>query len=141
MRVIVGSIQSSKVLKNKILDFIKAEKKEVIDLSREDDDFVSLTLDIVKEIKKNPDDLAIIIDEYGVGSFIVATKVKGIIAANVSEERSAYMTRSHNNARVLTLGSLIVGEKLAINIVNSFIYGVYDAGRHEIRVDMLNKMC
>ncbi|MFM1525310.1 MULTISPECIES: galactose-6-phosphate isomerase subunit LacA [Helcococcus] len=141
MRVIVGSIQSSKVLKNKILDFIKAEKKEVIDLSREDDDFVSLTLDIVKEIRKNPDDLAIIIDEYGVGSFIVATKVKGIIAANVSEERSAYMTRSHNNARVLTLGSLIVGEKLAINIVNSFIYGKYDAGRHQIRVDMLNKMC
>lgn len=141
MRVIVGSIQSSKVLKNKILDFIKAEKKEVIDLSREDNDFVSLTLDIVKEIKKNPDDLAIIIDEYGVGSFIVATKVKGIIAANVSEERSAYMTRSHNNSRVLTLGSLLVGEKLAINIVKSFIYGVYDAGRHEIRVDMLNKMC
>ena len=46
-------------------------------------------------------------DAYGAGSFIVATKVKGMIAAEVSDERSAYMTRSHNNACMITMGSEI----------------------------------
>ena len=51
-------------------------------------------------------------DAYGAGSFIVA-KVKGMIAAEVSDERSAYMTRSHNNACMITMGSEIVGDTLA----------------------------
>lgn len=51
------------------------------------------------------------------------------------------MTRSHNNSKVITLGLKIVAKKLAINIVKSFVEGKYDAGRHQIRVDMLNKMC
>ena len=50
-------------------------------------------------------------DAYGAGSFIVATKVKGMI--EVSDERSAYMTRSHNNACMITMGSEIVGDTLA----------------------------
>jgi len=64
-----------------------------------------------------------------------------MIAAEVSEERSAYMTREHNNSRMITIGSEIVGEQLAINIVQEFINAKYDGGRHQIRVDMLNKMC
>ncbi|PTF84911.1 RpiB/LacA/LacB family sugar-phosphate isomerase, partial [Staphylococcus chromogenes] len=53
----------------------------------------------------------------------------------------AYMTRSHNNSKMITMGSALVGEKLAINIVKGFVEGKYDGGRHQIRVDMLNKMC
>lgn len=41
----------------------------------------------------------------------------------------------------IVLGSSIVGEKLAINIVKNFIDADYDCGRHQIRVDMLNEMC
>lgn len=52
------------------------------------------------------------VDAYGAGPFMVATKVKGMIAAEVSDERSAYMTRAHNNARMITLGSEIVGPGL-----------------------------
>lgn len=42
---------------------------------------------------------------------------------------------------MITIGSEIVGEQLAINIVQEFINAKYDGGRHQIRVDMLNKMC
>ena len=57
--------------------------------------------------------MGIAIDAYGAGSFIVATKIKGMIAAEVSDERSAYMTRGHNNSKMITLGSEIVGDTLA----------------------------
>ena len=92
-------------------------------------------------IQKNDKNLGIAIDAYGAGSFMVATKVKGMIAAEVSDERSAYMTRGHNNARIITLGAEIVGDELAKNIVKDFVEAKYDGGRHQIRVDMLNKMC
>jgi len=59
----------------------------------------------------------------------------------VSDERSAYMTRSHNNARMITMGAEIVGDTLAKNVAKEFVNGHYDGGRHQIRVDMLNKMC
>ena len=65
--------------------------------------------------------MGIAIDAYGAGSFMVATKVKGMIAAEVSDERSAYMTRGHNNARIITLGAEIVGDELAKNIVKDFV--------------------
>lgn len=141
MKIILGSTRESKFLKDKISEFLKSEGRDFVEISRQDDDFLKLTLDITRVIKENKDFLGIIIDGYGIGSFIVATKVKNIVAANVSEERSAYMTRSHNNAKILTLGSSIVGEELAINIVKNFIDAEYDGGRHQIRVDMLNKMC
>ena len=72
---------------------------------------------------------------------MVATKIKGMVAAEVSDERSAYMTRGHNNSRMITMGAQLVGDELAKNIAKGFVNGKYDCGRHQIRVDMLNKMC
>ena len=63
------------------------------------------------------------------------------VAAEVSDERSAYMTRGHNNSRMITMGAQLVGDELAKNIAKGFVNGKYDGGRHQIRVDMLNKMC
>ena len=82
----------------------------------------------------------IIVDAYGAGPFMTLTRIKGVIAAEVSDERTAYMTRSHNNARIITLGSQITGPAMAKNIVKSFAEGSYDGGRHQVRVDMLNHM-
>lgn len=71
---------------------------------------------------------------------MTACKYKGIICAEVSDEHSAKMTREHNNASMITMGSGIVGKRLAESIVDAFIKGEYSGGRHQIRVDMLNKM-
>jgi galactose-6-phosphate isomerase len=104
------------------------------------EDFVESTLAIANDLNENEGSLGIAVDGYGAGSFITATKVKGMVAAEVSDERSAYMTREHNNSRMITLGSKIVGDELALNIVKEFLQANYDGGRHQVRVDMLNKM-
>ena len=142
MSIIIGADKYGTNLKNIIKHYIESLNYEVIDVSCEQEkDFVDVTLDVVDQLKKDPKSLGIIIDGYGVGPFMVATKIKGVIAAEVSDERSAYMTRSHNNSRLITMGSEICGHGIAKNIVRSFIEGEYDGGRHQIRVDMLNKMC
>ncbi|BAQ23886.1 galactose-6-phosphate isomerase subunit LacA [Streptococcus troglodytae] len=142
MAIIIGSDAAGKRLKDVIKTFLKDNNHEVLDVAeRKDLDFVDSTLAVVHEVQKNDKNLGIAIDAYGAGSFMVATKVKGMIAAEVSDERSAYMTRGHNNARIITLGAEIVGDELAKNIVKDFVEAKYDGGRHQIRVDMLNKMC
>ena len=142
MTIIIGSDVDGKRLKDLIKVYLKENDVEVLDVTEGKDlDFVDSTVSVAREVQKSDDNLGIAIDAYGAGSFIVATKIKGMIAAEVSDERSAYMTRGHNNSKMITLGSEIVGDTLAKNVVKGFVNGHYDGGRHQIRVDMLNKMC
>ncbi|HHK0194981.1 TPA: galactose-6-phosphate isomerase subunit LacA [Streptococcus pyogenes] len=142
MAIIIGADKAGQELKEVIKDYLKEGKYEVVDVSENEvRDFVDTTLAVAKEVNASEGNLGIVIDAYGVGSFMVATKIKGMVAAEVSDERSAYMTRGHNNARIITLGSEISAPGIAKNIIKSFVEGKYDGGRHQVRVDMLNKMC
>lgn len=141
MRVVIGSDAQGMALKEIIKDSLLSEGYEVVDKSEQASaDFVDSTLSIAHDLLSHPDSLGVAFDGFGAGSFMVATKVKGMVAAEVSDERSAYMTREHNNARMITLGSEIVGPGLAKKIVHEFLAADYDGGRHQVRVDMLNKM-
>ncbi len=141
MAIVVGADLKGTRLKDVVKNFLVEEGFEVIDVTKDGQDFVDVTLAVASEVNKDKQNLGIVIDAYGAGPFMVATKIKGMVAAEVSDERSAYMTREHNNARMITVGAEIVGDELAKNIAKSFVNGKYDGGRHQIRVDMLNKMC
>lgn len=141
MAIIIGADAAGSKLKDVVKDFLVGENFEVVDMTKEGQDFVDVTLAVAAEVNKQEENLGIVIDAYGAGPFMVATKIKGMVAAEVSDERSAYMTRGHNNSRMITMGDEIVGEGLAKNIAKGFVNGKYDGGRHQIRVDMLNKMC
>ncbi|MCK1238098.1 galactose-6-phosphate isomerase subunit LacA [Streptococcus uberis] len=140
MTIILGSDKNGFDLKEVIKEYLTNEGYSIQDVSNNERDFVDNTLAVAKAVMENKDNLGIMIDAYGAGPFMVATKLKGMVAAEVSDERSAYMTRGHNNARMITMGSEIVGPLLAKNIAKGFVTGKYDGGRHQIRVDMLNKM-
>ncbi len=141
MAIVVGADLKGTRLKDIVKNFLVEEGFEVIDVTKDGQDFVDVTLAVASEVNKDELNLGIVIDAYGAGSFMVATKIKGMVAAEVSDERSAYMTRGHNNSRMITVGAEIVGDELAKNIAKGFVNGKYDGGRHQIRVDMLNKMC
>ncbi|MCY7137795.1 galactose-6-phosphate isomerase subunit LacA [Streptococcus gordonii] len=141
MAIIIGADAAGNKLKDVVKEFLIGENFEIVDVTEEGKDFVDVTLAVAAEVNKQEENLGIVIDAYGAGPFMVATKIKGMVAAEVSDERSAYMTRGHNNSRMITMGAEIVGEGLAKNIAKGFVNGKYDGGRHQIRVDMLNKMC
>ncbi|HEL0164077.1 TPA: galactose-6-phosphate isomerase subunit LacA [Streptococcus equi subsp. zooepidemicus] len=140
MTIILGADAHGNALKELIKSFLQQEGFDVTDVTDIDKDFIDNTLAVAQAVNDKDTNLGIMVDAYGAGPFMVATKLKGMIAAEVSDERSAYMTRGHNNARMMTLGARIVGEELAKNIAKAFVVGSYDGGRHQIRVDMLNKM-
>ncbi len=143
MRIVISSDKKGLELKNKVVAYLRAQNFEVEDLTEQGDtDFYEASVKVVNEVLKDVTvNKGIIIDEFGAGPFMVADKFKYIICAELNDEHSAKMTRDHNNANVITMGSGIIGEEVACRIAHRFCVAQYSGGRHQIRVDMLNKMC
>ena len=141
MRIVIGSDAEGMPLKETVKAYLIELGHEVVDKSEEPAvDFVDSTLAVAHDLLENPDSLGFAFDLYGDGSYMAACKVKGMVACECSDERSAFMTRQHNNARLITMGSAVVGDEIARGIVREFLSEPYAGGRHQIRVDMLNKM-
>ncbi len=83
-------------------------------------------------------DLGIVICTTGIGISMAANKVPGARCALCSDCYSAEMTRRHNNANMLALGANVVGDGLALRIVDTFLNFGFEGGRHATRVDMLS---
>ena len=82
-------------------------------------------------------DRGIIICGTGIGISITANKVPGIRAALCSDCFSAQATREHNDANILALGARVLGEGLALKIVDTFLPAEFEGGRHERRVNLM----
>lgn len=81
--------------------------------------------------------LGIILCGTGQGIMMAANKVKGIRCGICSDTFSARMIRQHNNANMLSLGVRVIGEGLALDIVDAFLAAEFEGGRHAMRVDMI----
>ncbi|MGO3018457.1 MAG: galactose-6-phosphate isomerase subunit LacA [Anaerococcus sp.] len=141
-KIYISSDKDGVNLKDTVVEEVKKLGYEYEDLTDEGFDFVDSANIVCEKLLKDDDDtsVGVLIDRYGIGSYIAANKHKYIVAANVSDERTALMTKRHNGSRVLCMGSGIVGQDLAMTCLNNFLNYEYDGGRHQIRVDMLNKM-
>ena len=141
MDVVIGADKNGFELKEKVKAYLQDKNYNVIDVTEEPaEDFVESSLAVTKQVLENGVKKAIMFDEYGVGSAMASNKVKGMGTADVNEERTAHMTAMHNGAKAISLGSGIVGEKLAYSIVQQYLDTDYAGGRHQVRLDMLEKM-
>ncbi|MEC7760535.1 MAG: ribose 5-phosphate isomerase B [Pseudomonadota bacterium] len=81
--------------------------------------------------------LGIILCGTGQGIMMAANKVPGIRCGVCSDTFSARMIRQHNDANILSIGARVVGEGLALDIVDAFLNAEFEGGRHATRVDMI----
>lgn len=82
----------------------------------------------------------IVICTTGIGISIAANKVKGVRCALCSDTLSAKMTRLHNDANMLAMGAGIVGENLALDIVETFLNTEFSGEeRHQRRIDKIEE--
>lgn len=84
--------------------------------------------------------LGIVLCGTGQGIMMAANKVKGIRCGVCSDTFSAKMIRAHNNANMLSIGARVVGEGLALEIVEAFLSTEFEGGRHGTRVEMITEI-
>jgi len=79
----------------------------------------------------------VVICGTGIGMSIVANKVRGIRAALCNSVTEARLARQHNDANVLAMGGRIVGETVALDILDTWLTTDYEGGRHQRRLDKI----
>lgn len=84
--------------------------------------------------------LGIVLCGTGQGIMMAANKVRGIRCGVCSDTFSARMIRQHNDANMLALGARVVGEGLALDIVDAFLAADFEGGRHATRVEMITAL-
>jgi ribose 5-phosphate isomerase B len=82
----------------------------------------------------------IVVDGAGIGSAIAANKVPGVRAATCWDVSSARNSREHNHANVLALGAGLIGEALALQIVQAWLSTPWGGDRHARRVDKITQI-
>ena len=81
----------------------------------------------------------ILICGSGIGMSIVANRYPGIRASLCHDAYTAEMTRKHNNSNILVLGGRVIGVGVALSIVNIWINTDFEGGRHQKRLDLIDK--
>lgn len=85
-------------------------------------------------------DFGVVICGTGFGISLAANKLKGIRCVVCSEPYTARLSRQHNNANMLAFGARVVGQDLALMIVDEFLDAEFEGGRHARRVGMISEL-
>ena len=138
--VIGGSGQGEQIAANKVNGVRAALCHDVEDLGTDSEQPVGyppFCADAARKAVNDEADLAIVLGGSGQGEQIAANKVHGVRAALCHDLTTARLARSHNDANVLSLGARLLGETLALEIVDEFLAGSFEGGRHVARVEQL----
>ncbi|AFO90792.1 ribose 5-phosphate isomerase B [Phaeobacter inhibens] len=139
-RVVLSSDHAAIELRQAIADHITANGWEVVDIgptTPESTHYPKHGAAAAERVASGDCDLGIILCGTGQGIMMAANKVKGIRCGVCSDTFSAKMIRQHNNANMLSIGARVVGDSLAIEIVDAFLNAEFEGGRHATRVDMI----
>ena len=82
-------------------------------------------------------DRGIVMCTTGIGVSITANKVDGIRCALLSDKMSARLTRQHNDTNMMAIGAAVVGEMLALEIIDTWLGTEFEGGRHQRRIDKM----
>jgi ribose 5-phosphate isomerase B len=105
---------------------------------RESSDYPQVGHRLAQAVTEGKFDRGILICGTGLGMSIVANRHKGIRAALCHNLYTARMSRLHNDANVLVMGGRVIGEALALEMVDDFINTEFEKGRHQLRLDQID---
>ena len=89
---------------------------------------------VAKRVKTNKNNVGILVCGSGMGMNIAANRHKNIRAAQCFNLKSTKLSRLHNDANIITLGSRLLSKKLALRCVIAFLNTKFEGGRHLKRI-------
>ena len=136
--------KSTSELKESIISYLKDKGLSVKDYgtySEESVDYPDFAHPVAKGIQDGTYDFGILICGSANGINMTANKYHAIRSAICWKEEIAELARLHNNANIIALPARYIGEEEAKKAVDKFINTSFEGGRHQKRVDKINKLC
>ncbi|WP_429928355.1 ribose 5-phosphate isomerase B [Achromobacter xylosoxidans] len=138
MKIAIASDHAGFDLKEKLKQAIG--EVDWLDLGTNDDasvDYADFGYAVGEAIATQRVNKGIVICGSGIGISIAANRFPMVRAALCANDTMARLSRQHNDANVLALGSRIVGFEVALDCVRAFLNTAFEGGRHQRRVDSL----
>jgi ribose 5-phosphate isomerase B len=143
MRIAIGSDHAGFTLKEHLKELLTGDGHEMTDLgttSEEPVDYPPFCAAVAREVASGRADRGIVLGGSGQGEQIAANKVHGIRAALCNDLYTARYSRLHNDANVLSIGARLVGVALADEIVRTWFFTEFEAGRHVARIEQITNI-
>ena len=136
-KIFISSDHAGFKLKEAIKVYLSKKKLAFQDLGPQNDDRVDYpdyAHKVARRVKISKNNIGILVCGSGMGMNIVANRHKKIRAAQCFNLKSTKLSRLHNDANIITLGSRLLNKKLALNCVNTFLNTKFEGGRHSKRI-------
>tara|TARA_B100000700_G_scaffold210839_1_gene231725 strand:+ start:340 stop:771 length:432 start_codon:yes stop_codon:yes gene_type:complete len=136
-KVFLASDHAGFLLKQTIVKFLIKRGIKILDLGPKNSnsvDYPDFAHLLARKMKKNKNNFGILICGSGIGMDMTVNKHKNIRAALCYNIRSTKLSRKHNNANVIAIGSRLTKKNLALKCVSAFINTNFEGGRHLRRV-------
>ena len=136
-KIFISSDHAGFKLKETIKDYLRNKKVKFEDLGPMNDasvDYPDYAHKVAKKVKLNKSNVGILVCGSGTGMNIAANKHKNIRAAQCFNLKSTKLSRLHNDANIITLGSKLITKKNALKFVSVFLNTKFDGGRHLRRI-------
>ena len=140
MKIVIGCDHAGYDMKEKVKQYLVNKNYNVSDVgtsSNQSVDYPSYGHEVGKKVASNNSFKGIVICGSGIGISIAANKIKGIRAALCTSVEHAEMSRKHNNANIVALGSRMTSEKEIFDIIDVWLTTEFEGGRHLDRVNMI----
>jgi ribose 5-phosphate isomerase B len=142
-RIGIGSDHAGFRLKASVKRWLVDHAYSVLDLGTDGEeacDYPDFAIALAEAMAAGEVDRGILICGTGIGMSIVANKFPHLRAAVCHDPTTARYSRAHNDANVLTLGSRITGEMVALDIVNAWLHTPFEGGRHSRRLAKIERL-
>ena len=136
-KISISSDHAGFELKENIKQVLSKKKIKVIDLGPNSDksvDYPDFAKKVAKNVSSKKSEVGILVCGSGTGMAMTANKFKKIRAAVCYNKASTSLSRKHNNANILALGSRLTKKSVALKLVNVFLGTKFEGGRHLRRV-------
>ena len=136
-KICISSDHAGFKLKESIKDFLINKNISIIDLGpiNEDSvDYPDYAKKVSNRVKSKKSDIGILVCGSGTGMAISANKIKGIRAAVCHNLKSTRLSRQHNDANIIAIGSRLTKRNTALQLVSIFLGTKFEGGRHLRRV-------
>jgi len=145
MRVAVAFDHRGVHLREKVIEVLRTDGHEIVDLGTDTDavriDYPDKAREIGTTVRGGDADRGVLICGSGVGAAVAACKVAGIRAAICHDIYSAHQGVEHDDMNVICLGSEVVGPSLAAELIRAFLGATFDGGeRYAERLEKVERM-
>ena len=144
MRIVVGSDHAGFELKDRLVNYLKVRTDiDVIDVgphSAERCDYPDFAAKVARNVQGSEADRGLLVCGSGIGVSIAANRFSGVRAALVQDAVMARLSREHNDANVLCLGSRLIEESVAMEAVDTFLSTDFEGGRHAGRLAKIDAL-